>query len=195
MYSTRSADLVRMMARTLTPEPLPSGAPSETGLAGSAESDTGEFEFVLGRRQVASVTFLTLVLLAVCAGGSYLIGKGTATVSASELPPAPAAAVPVEAPAPPPMAAPVVPVVDKPLFAEPLQGVIYIQMGAVEKGIAEIFAEGLRKRAFTSFVATGPNDHIFRVLIGPFRSGDEYQAAKKALDGMGLETFARRYEQ
>jgi cell division septation protein DedD len=189
-----------MMARTLTPEPMFPDARGESDAAAGTETD--EFELVVGRRQIAGLAFVSLVILAVCAGGSYLIGKGVAGASASDLPaagaavPAPeapampvAASVPEEAPAAPPLAP------DKPLYANPIKGIIYIQMGAVEKGISEILAEGLRRRGFDSFVAPGPTDRIFRVLIGPFHSADEYQAAKNVLDRMGLETFARRYQE
>ncbi len=195
------------MARILTPEPALSGTSSQADSAGPTESDANDYELVLGRRQVASVTFLATVLLAVCIGSAYLVGRSTpAVVSAAELPAAPAASEPAPAPAPteavvepaaavlPDPAAPTL-TVEKPLFADPLKGILYIQMGALEKGISEIMAEGLRKRGFESFVAPGPNDHIYRVLIGPFRSAEEYQAAKGVLDRMGLDTFARRYEE
>ena len=59
------------------------------------------------------------------------------------------------------------PVPEAPLFAEPKAGSVYIQMGAVEKGVSVIFAEGLRKRGLPAFVAPGPSEKIFRVLIGP----------------------------
>lgn len=188
------------MARILTPEPEFSGSLAPADSAGHAEPDTNDYELVLGRRQAASVTFLILVLLAVCTGGAYLIGKSmpATVVSAAELPPSPPAPAPAEA-APPETpvapAAPIVATVEKPLFADPLKGVVYIQLGAVEKGIAEVLAEGLRKRGFDSFVAPGPNDHIFRVLVGPFHSNEEYGAAQGALDRMGLDHFARRYEE
>ena len=101
----------------------------------------------------------------------------------------------VPPPPPPPPAAVEPPVAEKPLFAEPIKGIIYIQMAAVEKPIAEVFAEGLRRRGFSGFVASGPNERIFRVLIGPFRNAEEYDANKLALDKMGLDTFARRYQE
>jgi cell division septation protein DedD len=67
-------------------------------------------------------------------------------------------------------------------------------MGAVEKGVAVIFAEGLRKRGLPSFVAPGPNERIFRVLIGPFPDQAAYQHAKDTVEQIGLSTFARRYQ-
>lgn len=168
------------MKRTLTPDDPPP----------AANPESAEFEFVLGKRQLASVTFLFVVLLAAAAGVAYLAGKGTATVKAAAPPPVEAAPVPPPPPAPAPEPQP-----EPPLFAEPIPGGIYIQIGAVEKGMAELLTEGLRKRGFTSFVAPGPREQIFRVLIGPFRSQEEYRASKASLEGMGLATFARRYQQ
>jgi hypothetical protein len=83
---------------------------------------------------------------------------------------------------------------EAPLFADPKPGAVYLQLGAVEKGVAIIMAEGLRKRAFNAFVAPGPNDHIFRVLVGPLDS-EAYKTAKQAVDDIGLSTFARKYQQ
>jgi cell division septation protein DedD len=83
---------------------------------------------------------------------------------------------------------------EAPMFAEPVGGGMYLQMGAVDKGAAAIFAEGLRKRGFPSFVATGPNATLFRVLIGPLRDAAAYARTKDALDRMGVNTFGRTYE-
>jgi cell division protein FtsN len=83
---------------------------------------------------------------------------------------------------------------EAPMFAEPAPGAMYLQMGAVDKGAAAIFAEGLRKRGFPSFVATGPNASLFRVLIGPLRDTAAYTRTKDALDRIGVNTFGRTYE-
>ena len=85
------------------------------------------------------------------------------------------------------------PAPEAPLFADPKNGSVYIQIGAVEKGIAVVLAEGLRKRGFQSFVAPGPNEKIFRVLIGPLPDPDSYIKAKEKVDQIGLATFARRF--
>lgn len=162
-----------------------------------------EYEFILGRRQVASVLFVFTIVLMICIAVSYLAGK-----SMSPKAPVPAAAAAVEPEAPPvvnnavPNASGAVSAEqdlaqafapEPPLFAEPKVGAVYIQMGAVEKGIAVIFTEGLRKRGLSSFVAPGPNDKIFRVLIGPLPDPAAYVRAKEAVDKIGLETFARKY--
>jgi len=180
---------------------------SEARLSESAPAE--EFELVVGRRQIAAITFLALVLVAVCSGASYLAGK---VISAREepvqpaivleQPPAPSPAAPlleatiVPAPAPTrsePSASPKL-VGELPLFASPVPKAIYIQVGAVEKGVAIVIAEGLRKHALDSFVAPGPSEKTFRVLIGPFPDAEAYQKAKNIVDQIGLASFARQYQ-
>lgn len=179
-----------------------------------------DFEIVLGRRQVASVLFVATVVLAVMCAVSYLAGKSLnprkteATPAVTAIPeaaPAPQVQVPVieatvesgialahasplDAPiktAPPRR---VVPDAEAPIFADPRIGATYIQMAAVDKGVATIFVEGLRRRGFEAFVAPGPSDTMFRVLIGPLADSAAYARTKEALDQIGLATFGRKYE-
>ena len=83
---------------------------------------------------------------------------------------------------------------EAPMFAEPVAGGMYLQMGAVGKGAAAIFAGGLRKQGFPSFVAAGPSESQYRVLIGPLWDTVTYNRTKDALDRMGVNTFGRTYE-
>ncbi len=186
-----------MMQRILTfdePQPDPAAEP-----VGPEE----EFELVVGRRQIAAITFLALVMVAVCSGASYLAGK---VMSGREESPAPvidleqAPAPMIEATIAPAPAATVLPaapglVREAPLFASSVPPAIYIQVGAVEKGVATVIAEGLRKHALDAFVAPGPSEKIFRVLIGPFRNEEAYRKAQGIVDQIGLANFARRYQQ
>jgi hypothetical protein len=64
----------------------------------------------------------------------------------------------------------------------------------VEKGVAVILAEGLRKHALDSFVAPGATAKTFRVLIGPFPDAGSYQKARNVVSEIGLDNFARRYQ-
>jgi cell division protein FtsN len=64
----------------------------------------------------------------------------------------------------------------------------------VEKGVAVILAEGLRKHALDSFVAPGPGTKSYRVLIGPFADAEAYQKARNIVAEIGLDNFARRYQ-
>jgi cell division septation protein DedD len=164
--------------------------PSEVAPEPIAEA--AEFEFVLGRRQIASLLFVATVVLMICVAISYLAGK---SMSAKAPAAAPAATVVVREPDPPPivLSQEQAPAVEAPLFSDPKNGSVYIQMGAVEKGVSVIFAEGLRKRGLAAFVAPGPNEKIFRVLIGPLPDPASYVRAKDTVDKIGLATFARRF--
>jgi cell division septation protein DedD len=175
-------------AEVAAPEPAaPEPAPE------SAEK--AEFEFVLGRRQVASVMFVFTIVLMICIAGSYLAGKSMAprAQAAAAEPAASQAVTVVREPDPPPVVLMQEPAPEPPIFAEMKNGSVYIQMGAVEKGVAAIFAEGLRKRGLNAFVATGPNEKIFRVLIGPLADPAAYARAKETVDKIGLATFARKF--
>ena len=200
----RSAASVAANAQAPAKAPPPVNAPEPVKAEISTEAEperTGpeEYEFVLGRRQVAGLSFVATVVLMICVAAAYLAGKSTSVK-----------VVTIQAPAPAPIAAPVqpaplvvkvapvvsapAPVVEPPLFQNPKQGAVYIQMGAVEKGIAVIFAEGLRKRGLPGFVAPGPSEKIFRVLIGPLPDPASYMKTKSVVDGIGLETFAKRIQ-
>jgi cell division septation protein DedD len=174
-------------------------------VARDADADAAsEFELVVGRRQVAIWLFVVTMALAITAMIAYLAGKAThasAPVVAVQQKPAAAAAAPV-APSPLPQAsivggstAAVSAVNTKaPLFADPEIGKVYIQVGAVSKGMAVILSEGLRSHGFESFVAPGPNTNVFRVLIGPLKDPQAFVAAQARVDAIELGSFARRYE-
>ena len=169
-----------------------------------------DFEIVFGRRQVASTGLVLIVVLACFSGVSYLIGRSagaktgapaTATaVKAAEastaVTPAPVTAAPVKAAAvtaPPAIAAPDPSKPQAPLFAEAISGKVYIQVGAIDKGLAGIWAEGLRAHGLDAFVSTGPSDKMWRVLIGPLPDPQSHQHAKDTLDSLGIATFGRKY--
>lgn len=153
--------------------------------------DSGEFEVVLGRRQLASVLFVATVAISLVSSAAYVAGKSIAP------PPKVIERVRVEparvaAPVPAPVAASKP---EAPVFADPRNGALYLQMGAVEKGISVIFVEGLRKRGFEAIAAPGPNENIFRVLIGPLDDAAAYQSTKQAVEEIGLSVFAKKYQQ
>ena len=151
-----------------------------------------EYELIVGRRQIASVLFVFTIVLMICIAISYLAGKSMASKAAVA---APIAAV-VRQPEPPVAAAKLAePAPEPPLLAEPKNGAVYIQMAAVEKGLAMVFADGLRKRGLPSIVAQGPSEKLFRVLIGPLPDPASYVRAKDAVDKLGLSTFARKFPQ
>jgi len=165
------------MSRMLTPDPsLP-----------IPEAEPTEFEFVLGRRQVASVSLLAIIAVGIFTTAAYMAGKGKAPVVAT---------APAPAPAPVPVAAPVVakaPVAEAPLFDAPAKDGLYIQLGSVERGFAILMVHGARKVGYPAFVATGTNPNVFRVLVGPFQDKVAYETAKGMFTSMGLDPFTRQY--
>jgi len=230
--------------------------PAESSLGAAvpgpgALDDPDGYEIVLGRRQVASLSFVAVVLLVIVSAIAYVAGKSMAADSApmvtvakvsgtasngtslngaatettangsspaasnssasTTLTPAAPAAVPtpiLEATIAPPAAArsalPQVaqiasrkvsgPVDDAPLFADPQTDAVYVQIGAVEQGIAVLLAEGIRSHGLRSIVAPGPSAKTFRVLIGPLPNAAAMTRAKETVDLLGLATFARTYK-
>jgi len=185
----------------------------------SAEStEPIEYELVLGKRQIASVMFVAIAAVVIFSAAAYVAGKAIGQRRVVATQPTPSA---VHAPAP----VPAIPVVEAtivrtkelppsspavkqpapavpseldpqaPLFADPVPQAVYIQVGALEKGIAVVVAEGLRTHGFPSFVAPGPSEKVFRVLVGPFPNEEAYRRAKAAIDDLGLASFSRRYQQ
>jgi hypothetical protein len=55
----------------------------------------------------------------------------------------------------------------------PVAGEFYVQVLALAKPEAEVLAEVLAKKGFKAFVSPGPNDRIFRVLVGPQKDAAE----------------------
>jgi cell division protein FtsN len=60
-----------------------------------------------------------------------------------------------------------------PTLTQPIAGEFYVQVLALAKPEAEVLAEVLAKKGFKAFVGTGPNDKIFRVLVGPQKDASE----------------------
>jgi cell division septation protein DedD len=176
------------------PEPLA----NEGQIVETAPSE-GDSEWVVGPPQMAALAFLAIAAIALFSGFSYLAGKA---MQADPLPPIQLKLAQPQLPEPsigdqfasyagttlPPKAQ------DAPIFSDPAPGKSYIQMAAVEKGVAAVFAEGLRAHQLTAFVAPGPSPTIFRVLIGPVSDTQAYKATKQELDKIGLSTFMRQYE-
>ena len=164
------------------------------------DEQPGEFEIVLGRGQVAVLLFLALMVVAVFSGLSYFTGRKVSATATAPPPrvvtkPAPAAPLPVlKAPEKTAAPAPIIPISNEPVFRDPQPGEVFLQMAAVEKGVAGVFAEGLRRMGFPSIVAPGPSDRIFRVLIGPVKGEAQMAQIRKSLDAAGLSTFLRRWE-
>ena len=169
-----------------------------------ALSATTDYEIVLGRAQIASWLFVGVVAVAICSSLAYLAAERISAERTAAVP-APVAP-PVSASADLPQASILVsPKADlasvvknqelaPPLFAEPGKGKVYIQIGAVERGMAMLLTEGLRGHGFDSFVAPGPNDKLFRVLIGPLPDPAAFRQAMVTVNVLDLASFARKYQ-
>jgi cell division septation protein DedD len=164
----------------------------------SVAETSAEFEYVLGRRQIASVSLVLLTGLAAFTAMAYMVGKSSAAVKT----------VTVQAPVPKPVLQTPVPVVsppvaeapsgdsammDAPLSGTPEKGRLYIQLASVERGFATLMAHGARKLGFPAFVATGASPSVYRVLSGPFPDKESYEKAKSTFQAAGLDTFTRKY--
>lgn len=176
----------------------------------SPTSAANDYEIVLGRPQIASWLFVGVVAVAICSSLAYLAAEKITAQKMAAIPKSIAPSTPV----PPPVAASTAlpqasillppkadvaalaknPKTAAPLFAEPEMGKVYIQVAAIERGMAMLFTEGLRSHGFDSFVAPGPNDKIFRVLIGPLPDPASFRQAMVTVNAMDLANFARKYE-
>lgn len=189
------------MARMLTPDPLveEENKPEEKP---AVNEESGEFEYVLGRRQVASVGLVLLTGLAAFTAAAYMVGKSTAAPAKQEK----AVDVPATLPAPKPAAAVQAPVtfapqaqnvdpsiLDAPLSGVPETGHLYIQLASVERGFATLMVYGTRKLGFPAFIATGASPVVYRVLSGPFPDKESYEKAKATFQAAGLNTFTRKF--
>jgi hypothetical protein len=176
--------------------------------AATATAATADYEIVLGRAQIASWLFVGVVAVAICSSLAYLAAEKIAAKKIAAIsravpiaPPAPVAAS-AELPVASILATPKTDLTSLvknqkpagPLFAEPEMGKVYIQIAAVERGMAMLLTEGLRSHGFDSFVAPGPNEKLFRVLIGPLPDPAAFRQAMVTVNAMDLANFARKYE-
>ena len=178
------------MSRMFTPEPELYGAPSAE-IPETAPAAPEEFEFVLGKRQIASIGLVVLTAIGVCTAAAYVAGKSVGKVVTVEGPVAPAAS-----PSKPAAATPVADTIpDAPLSGTPEPGKTYIQLASVERGYATLITEGARKLGFPAFITPGTSPKLYRVLSGPFSSSAELQRAKAVFDTAGLDSFVRKYNE
>jgi hypothetical protein len=168
-----------------------------------------EFALILGVRQIASVGVLLVLAVGTISGFSYVAGrtvsaKAPAPVVAKALTPSPAPAAsnqptkatspaPTKAAAdcpPPPPAAARTPLAT--IRTEVVPGALYYQLLSVERGIAEVFVEGLAVRGFSGVVAAGATPTVARVVVGPVEPGDP-QHIREKLAALGFTPFGRKF--
>jgi len=225
-------------------------------------NEEGEFELVLGNRQLLSVFFVIVILMGVCFAAGYIFGRNSSTsgleaargkkgaesaividptqpsgkgAQRSAMAPgqvevrggAPAAATPapvskapervsaagsaVEPPAAPPPKPPreaAKPAVEPPKsaaappkpavqtasgIAQPQPGQTYLQVAAVKRPDADTLVSELRKKEFSAAVAAGPNESLFRVLVGPVKDSAEANQQRARLKELGFDPIVKRY--
>lgn len=184
----------------------------------SATGQDREFEMVLDNKKLFSILFLTFVLLGVFFAMGYMLGRNSApleavatTVPGEPVTPAPRPAAsggPVEItpsqtaePTAPQAAASEVPAqparTEPPPAAgtiiEPRAGQTFLQVSAVARPEAELLVDVLVKKGFRAAVAPGPNESLYRVLVGPAASDTELAKLKGDLEQAGFKPIPRRY--
>jgi cell division septation protein DedD len=143
-------------------------------------NEDGEFELILGNRQLMSVFFIVVILLGVFFAMGYIVGRGATppqhedpapeppkSTASQQGPAVPAATQPAAAPAPVKQSARVA------TSAQPESGKTYLQLSAIDHDAAEIMVELLRKKSFSAITAEVPEKPgVFRVLVGPVAEAD-----------------------
>jgi hypothetical protein len=159
------------------------------------KNEDGEFELILGNRQLLSVFFIVVILLGVFFTMGYIVGRNSGTTTA-ELTPvagvdarppatteAPARApepAPAQAPSAPTETAPQQPATPAPVAerepeppkrvsgSHPVAGQTYLQLAATSQHEADIMVDVLRKKSFRAMAAEiDEKPGTFRVLVGP----------------------------
>lgn len=165
------------------------------------KNEEGEFELILGNRQLLSVFFIVVVLLGVFFTMGYIVGRNSGPAANVEVASAGKPEVKplvVESPAPkteppatskPPAEEPAPAVTTKPAEAakrpapkpekaaarvEPSEpSGTYLQLAATSKHEAELLVDVLRKKSFHALTAEVPEKAgTYRVLVGPLGDGD-----------------------
>jgi len=199
----------------------------------------GEFEIVLGNKQLLSVFFVLVVLFTVFFTMGYVLGRNslpesaqattarsasapvdvavagaakrtveqpsTPLETAQETSPSASADKPSPMPAQdeggsaasgaahgtqPPTATASIPAVPAQTAGKP--GETYLQVAATKKSEAELMAEVLAKKGFTTTVAPAPNTDLYRVLVGPIADSVEMDKLRTRLKEIGLDSIVRK---
>ena len=160
------------------------------------KNEDGEFELILGNRQLLSVFFIVVILLGVFFTMGYIVGRNSGTVSAEVTPtpsvdarpagetqarvPEPAPALPAPAETAPQQPTPAPPAAEREpeppkrepkvqaRGSHPVAGETYLQLAATSQHEADIMVDVLRKKKFRAMAAEiDEKPGTFRVLVGP----------------------------
>ena len=213
-----------------------------------ARNDEGDFELVLGNRQLLSVFFILVVLLGIFFTMGYILGRSSGPADYATAPrrtaesrnpivvdpapsseptkpvetaatqkpsamtepaaqppktvtepakPAPAQTAPPKTAEPPKTATPPPPEPKHPVPAKsagaPAAGQTFLQVAAIAKSEADLYADVLAKKGFPSMVAPGPSATIFRVLVGPLADSAAVAKTRADLEAVGIKSIVRKF--
>jgi hypothetical protein len=212
------------MANPTEEDPLFSNstaAEAASAIAEDAVKDLEKVEKLMGRQHIALYGFIAIFLAVFASAIAYLAGRQGPSTSAPakqqvavQLPPArpvtvispasapaPAplpvvekrAAARVEAPAPVPAAAPA-PLPTPAVLEEVLPNRMYLQVGSLDKNVAELLTQGLRIKGVPATVAPGVNAQVSRIIVGPFQTSTEMGVVQKQLSDLGFTPFPRQFQ-
>jgi len=179
----------------------------------------GQFEVLLGNKQLLSILFIVVILLGVFFTMGYVLGRNSARQEVASAPVGaqrtappesggvspfagedtpPAAGRPASSPALTQATAPAAtasPQAKPPATpsAQPAPGETYLQVAAVKRPEAELVAEVLNKKGFRSLIAPHPTEAVYRVLVGPLKDVDEIARIRADLEAAGFKPILRKF--
>lgn len=180
-----------------------------------AVREDGEFELVLGNKQLLSFLFVIVVLLGVFFAMGFIAGRSTGDSTVAEKPPAPidpaekkatpgtpavplqrepSLSTPPQTSAAPPTSASKPPAEVKPAPASgagfkenPTPG-LYLQVAATRRADAEAMHNLLSANGLTGCFSPVPRStELFRVLVGPLSSKEATASARTKLEELGID--------
>ncbi|MEJ7607576.1 MAG: SPOR domain-containing protein [Bryobacteraceae bacterium] len=162
-------------------------------------NEDGEFELVLGNKQMLSVFFIVMVMLGAFFAMGYVVGKNSAPVTAAAVTAEPYVRSDARSAMAPRREEPAVaasPVAEAPVasnsIGQPKLGETYLQVSAVARTEAEMLTGILLKKGFRAIVAPGPNEELYRVLVGPAQDVAESSRLKADLEQAGFKPIVRK---
>jgi len=175
------------MPRSFGPDDLEPFPDSEAG-----EKAKGEFEIVLGPKQLSIALFLLLTQMGLVAGIAYTAGRSSGSV-----PPKRAAAVEVTASAAPMVSDSVAVVRETVRVPAPKHELmpppgLYLQVGSLDVAAASAGVAALTAKDFQARLAPGSTENVFRVLVGPVPDG-QTRTMTDSLADLGYISFPKRY--
>ena len=195
-----------------TPPEQHAAASEASAIAEDAANDLQKVERLMGRQHVALYAFIGVFLAVLASAIAYMAGRqgpAVSTVAASRpvtviaraSAPAEPAKVVVAAPPPKVVIAPAAAPEVKPIaiagpavLEEVLPNRMYLQVGSLDKNVAELLTQGLRIKGVPATIAPGVNATVSRIIVGPFQTAVEMGVVQKQLTELGFTPFPRQFQ-